>query len=681
MTAHRIPIDGLHQGTGNQHPAKKRPGQVDPATINIRFGAGYGAAKRNGADLIADLDLASADWYFASFKRRYLVCISPTTIRVFDMVDGAEEDVVSATGDFAYLSSMTAPEDVRTAALVETLAVLNRQVTTVANTSADYEVTGDVITFDELFTEPTQDDLDDGADDPTQAADGDVFEVLEDWNEARAGFYQKSIEDGEVSWTMIAPPNSENALPDETTLPHRLVHDTTNDRFVWEPCPWRERLSGDDTRNPAPSWFGSKLESISAHQGRLFLIGAGYITSGEVAAPRRSVFNLYDYNVDVPSEADRIEIAITDASLGAVRYSEAIGNDLVLLCVNGIDLFTSGNDPLTAFNGRDFKILDLPSADVRPATSGTSLYFLDQLERVHWLSYEGGAVQYQGAVNDHRQDILQGETVEAMHAVDQTLYIITESGSIKTLDRYLIPSGNYQLAWSQLEFYERPVFIGHYDNRTKLLTSSEAEGYSLLDYLHRQPIFLDEWDYEICLDRREAVAGTYDFSKDQTIFTLTGRNASLTDTVLVASIDSGGTRINQPLSPIRVVNNKAYFSGDWSGQTHYIGFVYESKLVLSKLWAGLTNVMPLLSRLTVIHRNATDYIVEMTVQGGDAEASDWSAAEIGLSSIGQMRSDTGSSTHFAFGDARETSVAIKSSSAGYFEVAALEYQVRTRGRT
>eukprot|EP00913_Durusdinium_trenchii_P006167 g5779.t1 len=582
-------------------------------------------------------------------------------VRVFDMTDGSEETVVTDSGDFAYLNSVTAKEDIRTAGLLDSLVILNRQETTVANASADYFVAGDVITYDKLFEEP-----DDAAgDDPTVAPPGAIFEVLEDWNEARAGFYQKAFTDGSVIWSLVAPPKDANAVPDATTLPHRLVHDEDNDRFVYEPCPWRSRLSGSDATNPAMPWFGEKLEAIAAHAGRLFLFGASRITSGEVAAPRRSVFNLYDYNVDVPAEADRIEFAITDSSLGEVKYAESVGNDLVLLCENGVDIFTSGLDPLTAFNGRDFKALEFPVEDVRPAVDGPHLFFLDKLQRVHWLLYEGRATSYQGAVNDHRQDILQGETVEDCYIVNQTVFFVSASGSVKTLERYVLPQGNFQLAWGSLSFHENAVFVGHYDSRTKLLT--KGSGFSLLNYLHRQPFFETDFDYEICLDRRESVTGTYVFAEDRTYFELTGRDATLTGTTIVATKDKDGNTVNQPLTPVHVQNNRAYVSGKWTGYTHYAGFNYDSKVVFSKLWAGPSDVQPLLSQVNVLHRNATDYTVEITEEGESSEDSPWSSAEVNVASVGTVTADTGVSRHMALGDARYTKVAVKSSSAGYFE--------------
>ncbi|MFG0299004.1 MAG: hypothetical protein ACF8K1_05315, partial [Phycisphaerales bacterium JB047] len=449
MTTQRIQITQLYPGTSDQHPARRRPGQVEVAE-NVRFDIANGATRRNGSDLIGSLGLStSTDWYLADFKGRYLVAISSSNVRVFDMTDGSEKAVTNTASGYSYLSSVTSEDDIRTAGLLDTFVILNRNVETVFNRSEDYEVAEFVTTYDKLFEANDEDDEPD-AFDPTTAPIGTVVEVLEDWKETVAGYYEKG-EDSETdstTWTIIPPPNDPNAIPDATTLPHRLVHDVDADTFTYEVCPWRNRLSGTDTTNPAPSWAGSAIDAIAAMQGRLFLIGNSYLTSGEVAAPRRSVFNLYDYNVDNPTDADRIDYAITDSAVGQCLYAEVVGPDLALVCKNGLVVYTSGNDPLTAFNGRDFSIAQFPSSEgVRPGVSAGNLFVLDDNDRINWFVYNEG-IRPLGQINDHRPDILDGETVLDLFAIGQTLFVLTESGSVKVHERYVLPEGNQQSAWS-----------------------------------------------------------------------------------------------------------------------------------------------------------------------------------------------------------------------------------------
>lgn len=670
MTTQRLQIDRLYEGTSDQHDAKRAPGQVEEA-LNIRLDIANGATRRNGTDILEALDLRTdRDWLIESFKGRWIVALCYDDLRIFDAIDGEEMSVINSVGDYNYLSTATAKQDIRTAALLDTLVILNRNVETAFNASASYPVSGTVTTYDKLFEEPE----DDTGDDPTVVPDGGHFEVLEDWKGTRAGFYQKGRNDaGAIEWTIVAPPQDDNAVPDPTTLPHRLVHDVDAGTFTYEPCPWRSRLSGSDATNPAPSWAGEKLEAIAAHQGRFFFAGDSYLTAGEVAAPRRSVFNLYDYNVDVPTDSDRIDYAITDSRVASVLYMESVGADLALVCENGVVVYTSGADALTAFNGRDFTIAELPaSEEARPGVSAGNLFVFDDNDRVHWFIYAGEGLIPQGEINAHRPDILQGETVIDLFAIQDTLYVVCESGSVKVHERYVRPEGNLLSAWSELAFFERPIFFGTYNDKLKIMTTDPSAGYALLDYEHRQPFYGESVGFEVCLDRREDVVGVYDFSTNRTAFEHTGRSAALASSLLF------DPESNQSIEPIGIQGNRFFVNGNKAG-VKTIGFRYESRLTLSKLWAGLSSVLPLLSQVNVLHKDSTDYILEVEEQGETAIRSPWTSTLVGVNTFGTVVAETGISKHLAMGDARDTAIRITSDSAGYFQVPAIEMRVRTRG--
>jgi hypothetical protein len=677
MPTARVPITSLYQGTSNQHPARRRPGQVESAE-NIRFDVANGATRRNGTDFVAALGLSAAtDWYFKAFKGRYLVAISDTTVRLFDMSDGTEKTITNEVGSFAYLSSSTGKTDIRSAALLDTFVILNRQVTTSFTNSPNFPVLGVVTTFDKLLA----DQADEGAFDPDVIPQGGYAEVLEDWKETRSGYYQKGFNDaGAITWTIVSPPQDDNAIVDKTSMPHRIVHDVDADTFTYQVCPWKDRLSGNDDTNPTPAWAGEKIEAIAAHQSRLFLIAKSTISSGEGTAPRRSVFNLFDYNVDVPTDIDRIEYSVTDSNVGPCYYAESVGADLVLVCQNGLVVYTSGRDSLTAFNARDFTIMQLPATlGIRPGVDAGSIFIADDNGRIHWFAYNDG-LMFQGTINDHRPEILDGETIKDMFTIHNTLFVVTASGSVKVHERYVQPDGNQLSSWSTMTFFEDAEFFGNYLDKVKIVTNDATEGIDLIDYEHRQPFYKTDFDYEICLDRREELTGTYDGSMNQTKFTLTNREALTTDTVLVAQLDTDGNRSNQPMTPARVQGNSFWINGKWTNGNHFAGFKYTSTLTLSDLWAGTSDTMPIMSQLNVLHKESTDYKVNITEQGESANESPWTATQMGVTTFGEFTTDTGISQHLVLGDARYTTIEIESSSAGFFMIPAIEYKLRTRGR-
>lgn len=677
MATQRLSITDLYQGTSFQHPSRRRQGQVEKAS-NIRLDIADGAARRNGTDFIAKLDIPFSDWYVTSFQSRWIVFISSLGIRVFDSIDGSEREVINKVGDYQYLSG-TVADDIRTGGILDSLLILNRNIVTEFTTSEDYEIKDAFPTFDKLF-EPPEDGV--AVDyDPTLATDGDKVEILDPWKATRAGFYEKSTDSvtGKPIWTMIPPPNSKEAIPNSFTLPHRLVYEEVNGNFIYDSSPWRPRLSGSEDTNPAPSWANHKIDALTSVQGRFVIIGNQAITLSEIPAPRRSAFNFYGFEVGNETDADRIDINITSPDIGRCFRAEEAGADLALICESGIVTFTAGNELLSSSTARDFVISNIPAKEnVRPGTAAGQLFVMDNNNRISWFSWQEGLRPF-GKINDHRPDILDNTQVLDMFAIEQTLYVLTNT-DVKVHERYVTTEGNQQSAWSDIKLIDTVIHVHGFRDKTKIITYSEDRGYSLLNYEHQRPRFLPNLEYEICLDRRELVQGMYNEATDETSFTHSYSSAVLTDSILVVTKLNDGTLVNQPMQPLRVSNNRFFVSGDFSAFEHYIGYKYDSELRLTKIWAGSTDINLMLSQINVIYKDSTDYILNIEGKGRPIERKAWSSSTMGVAVIGEVKGETDLNKHLVLGKTKDTDIVIRSSSAGYFIINAIEYRVRPKGK-
>ena len=122
-------IPNLIQGISQQPDAQRDPSQGE-VQINAMSSLAEGLRKRENTQCIAKVSTSSfGDVYFHQILRdadeQYLVVISKTAIRVFDLA-GAEKTVTAATGAYNYLSTVvSAKSDIRAASIADYTFISN----------------------------------------------------------------------------------------------------------------------------------------------------------------------------------------------------------------------------------------------------------------------------------------------------------------------------------------------------------------------------------------------------------------------------------------------------------------------------------------------------------------------------------------------------------------------------
>jgi hypothetical protein len=124
-------IPNLIQGISQQPDAQRDPSQGE-IQVNAVSSLAEGLRKREGTQAIAKVSNTSfGDVYFHSILRdadeQYLVVISKTVIRVFDLA-GNEKTVTAAAGAYNYLSTVvSAKSDIRAASIADYTFISNTQ--------------------------------------------------------------------------------------------------------------------------------------------------------------------------------------------------------------------------------------------------------------------------------------------------------------------------------------------------------------------------------------------------------------------------------------------------------------------------------------------------------------------------------------------------------------------------
>jgi len=248
-------------------------------------------------------------------------------------------------------------------------------------------------------------------------------------------------------------------------------------------------------------------------------------------------------------------------------------------------------------------------------------------------------------------------------------------------------------AWGEYSFYSEPVFL--YEWRDKIhIISKDSKSYTISTYINRDapstPI-----TFEPALDRREQPSGSpsviYHESKNWTEFRHNDRDASLANTRLVTNHDTNGQGGGRFLVPRYVgvhpdlggTASSAFFWGrlDQNGD-HWLGFVYDSYLILSDFWIRDSARRPVLQTIHILHQDTTDYELEISVDNqNDVFIEKWQAAITGATKIGQPAIHTGFSKHMILDDPRNLRLKIQSFSPGPMIIASLEYDLTVKAKS
>ena len=144
---------------------------------------------------------------------------------------------------------------------------------------------------------------------------------------------------------------------DDSTMPHELQNTALN-AFTFSKIAWSDRLAGDATSNPDPSFVGKKIQQTFFHNNRLGALSEDNV----IMSSSGSFYNFYGISVLTPIDSDPI-----DMSCSSTRPTKLHS---VLQTAQGLILF-SEKQQFVMFS--DAKILTPSTAVIR----GISNYEMD----------------------------------------------------------------------------------------------------------------------------------------------------------------------------------------------------------------------------------------------------------------------------------------------------------------
>lgn len=157
---------------------------------------------------------------------------------------------------------------------------------------------------------------------------------------------------------------------DATTMPYSLVHNG-DDTFTFAKITWANRLCGDDTTNPFPSFVGATINAIYLYKSRLsFLSGENFIMSS--VGP---TYNYFRTTVTQLLDSDPIDERVVNSKVSILRHAVPFNShcmffsDQTQFRMNGANALTPKSaiaDPQTEY---ECNLL------AKPVGFGQSLFF------------------------------------------------------------------------------------------------------------------------------------------------------------------------------------------------------------------------------------------------------------------------------------------------------------------
>ena len=469
-------------------------------------------------------------------------------------------------------------------------------------------------------TTPTVADL------PIQCKDGYVVKVVNSTDINVDDMYVKFVADsgatyGTGVWEETLAPEIQYKF-DPLTMPHQLVRNADGS-FTFGPVTWEDRLVGDETTNPTPSFVGSKINNLFFYRNRL-----GFLSNEAVILSRAGdYFNFWVTTALTVTDDDPIDI--TASSIRPVNHRYVLPTSVGLVLFSDTEQFILTTDA-DILSPKTAKINELSTYECDPSVEavnlGTSLSFVSKTPLFTRL-YEIGNIS-----TDRPPDMIEPsvivpelipETIDSFIASPALSMVSLGTAGSSTVFQYrfIIQGQSRASSWYKWnltgtlldQFFDASTYYATVANGTDVyvqsydLTQASEEGFLTLPTGEKTDVCLDLWNVN--------PYRTYDSSADTTrIFlpydSVSGKTLSVVILGGYIGANEGLTAasVGAVLYPTVAGSAGAYYvdvNGDYRGRDLIIGYIYNMEVELPKFFVTETDGQTAKSDFTsdlIIHR-------------------------------------------------------------------------------
>ncbi|RWO57056.1 hypothetical protein [Mesorhizobium sp.] len=408
---------------------------------------------------------------------------------------------------------------------------------------------------------------------PRKAPNGFTIKVAgsddTDWDDYWVKF-DKGANDGLGRWIETVGP----AIPlgmDRSTMPHVLVRESDG-TFTFKQGVWENRTVGDLKTNEWPSFVGNTVNGLAFFKNRFGLLSGENCVFSRVG----EFFTFFRETILTTLDTDPIDAAISYEDVSTAYHAVSLSGELIVFTAS-IPFRMDGGEIFSQKTANFVPTLSNKSSKkARPVACGSRLFFVNDVPAgcfVHeFLNIQDETIQEAPTVNEHVHGYIPANVFLMDAHEDLKLLAMVSSDDPATIYTYKwlwIGQNKAQSAWQKWTMPAAIKDIKFVDDELIVVTSDDSTYVEHLG-INCHEAWSDNKPAILLLDRRTALTGTYNSSTDQTTFTTPYPAAGA-----VAVLNSGPSFGIQP-TVVSSTGTSLVVSGDYGGQSAYVGFVYQA---------------------------------------------------------------------------------------------------------
>lgn len=455
---------------------------------------------------------------------------------------------------------------------------------------------------------------------PTTAANGVIYEVTGSAETSFVSYYVRR--NGNV-WDETVRPNLQNAL-NRNTMPHALVRQS-NGSFTFAPFSWAPRRVGDESTNPNPTFVGRNIEGVFLYQNRLAFLTDENVVMSVASEPgnfwRTTVLDFID--------SDPISIAATTTGVSVLKAATTFADGILLSSDQTQFSLTNGESGLSA-----------ASVAIKPTTNyelntnagfaamGSEAYFAVERGRYaairEYTRLEGSDATSAAAVTAHVASYIPAGVHKIISLIDVNALAVLTRGDPSAIYIYQVywasASEKIQSAWHKWSLGADAVIeSGSYIGSVLYLLVRRGTSLFLEKIDLQEGTVMNQTGYQVYLDRRHVMTGTWFPVTQKTRFTLPFTPTSTTGFRLVRP----NMTLIDPTTYVWVGPNVVEVPGNEISGVRIGGFRYEFMIELSPQYlrdqrnTAVTQGRTQLRTMFLTYRNTAYFKVDVAPYGTD----------------------------------------------------------------